>query len=443
MADLIDADPHPDAGSAHGPAPSPAGQPSAGAGEGLTFRWHTTSEEVAGSWPACFPPGHVLASRELQRACEASGLEEVGYQYLVASDGRGLDGLLPCFTFRVSLVTIAPPWLQAAVARIRRLWPSFLMVRLFVVGTPLSTCSDLLGLGEHRAGARWDERSLRLLFAEVTRKAGSLGIGLTLIKEFSGPMRDRLQAALGQTFIFVDSLPTTYLPLPRTRSGGYLTAIRSKYRNKLKHRVSIARARGLRWETRTDVGQHAEEIYRLYRQVLDRSDTRFEQLTPAFFQQALIALPGLSFLLLGFAASDSGERMVACELVLCDRLVMHPIYSGFDYTVKEQGALYFNTFYRLIEEAEARGCSAVHIGQTAYEVKAELGALAHPLHLGVHHGNPLMRFILARARALLFPLVHCPYRAVFSAPDQAISMIGSLGISLDIITLEGEADAQP
>jgi hypothetical protein len=411
---------------------------------GLAFRWHTSIEDkdVAEAWSTCFPPEQVLVSRDLQRAAEAAHLDQVDYHYLAGSDGRGLDCLLPCFAFRVSLVSIAPPWLQAAVAGIRRLWPTFLMVRLFVVGTPLSICSDLIGLGEHRAGGRWDEHSLRRLFAEVSRKAMSLGIGLTLIKEFSGPMRDRLQAALAGAYLFVDSLPTTYLPLPRTRTGGYLTAIRSRYRNKLKHRMSIASGFGLRWETRTDVGQHAQEIYLLYRQVLDRSTTRFEQLTPAFFQQALESLPGRSFLLLGFAAADGGERLVACELVFCDRLVLHPIYSGFDYSCKEQSALYFNTFYRLIEEAERRGCEAVHIGQTAYEVKAELGALAHPLHLAVHHGNPLARFILARTRALLFPLVHCPYRAVFADPGKAISLITSLGISLAIPAPEAESPAQ-
>jgi len=409
---------------------------SAAAAGVLAFRWHTSIEDVADTWSACFPPEQVLASRDLQRAVEAAGLEEVAYHYLVGSDGRGLDCLLPCFTFRVSLVSVAPPWLQAAVAGIRRLWPTFLMVRLFVVGTPLSICGDLLGLGEHRDGCRWDEHALRRLFTEVTHKARSLGISLTLIKEFSGPLRDRLQAALAGRYLFVDSLPTTYLPLPRTRTGGYLTAIRSRYRNKLKHRIAIGNRSGLRWETRTDVGPHAQEIYGLYRQVLDRSTTRFEQLTPEFFRCALAALPGRSFLLLGFAVADGSERLVACELVLCDRLVMHPIYSGFDYTCKEQSALYFNTFYRLIEEAERRGCHAVHIGQTAYEVKAELGALAHPLHLAVHHGSPLVRFILARAQALLFPRVRCPYRAVFADPGEAISLIANLGFSLEVTAAE-------
>src|SRR5271154_6629603 len=137
MAELLVAAQH--AGSdiaGPGASPPPGAMSSAAAAGVLAFRWHTSIEDVADTWSACFPPEQVLASRDLQRAVEAAGLEEVAYHYLVGSDGRGLDCLLPCFTFRVSLVSVAPPWLQAAVAGIRRLWPTFLMVRLFVVGTP-------------------------------------------------------------------------------------------------------------------------------------------------------------------------------------------------------------------------------------------------------------------------------------------------------------------
>lgn len=406
----------------------------------LTFQWHDSLAGLASTWSACFPPDAVLSSHALHQAVEAAQLDEVAFHHLVGSDGRGRTCLLPCFAFRVSLVSIAQPWIQRLVSAMRWCWPSFLQVRLFVVGTPLSSCSELLGFGEHAGGPRFDDLALRQVFAEVERKAGSLGIALIVVKEFDSPMRDRLRAALGQDYLFVDSLPTTYLPLPKSKKGGYLTAIRSKYRNKLKHRISIGEASSLRWETRQDASRHAAAVYALYLQVLSRSTARFEQLNEDFFRRTLAALPEHSFLLLGFAQVDGSERLVASELVLCDRGVLHPIYSGFDYAYKERTALYFNTFYRLIEEAERRGCRALHIGQTAYEVKAELGALAHPLHLAVRHRHALVQRLLVWARNLLFPQVGVPYRAVFSKPAAAFDLLAGLGI---IVSRPGELDDQP
>ncbi len=422
-AGLPDAEPSPaDLGMAGGLAAGRSGR--------LSVQWHVSLDGLASTWSICFPADAVLSSYALHRAAEAAQLDEVAVHYLVARTQCGLTCLLPCFAVRVSLVSIAQPWVQRLVAGVRWCWPSFLQVRLFVVGTPLSTCSELLGLGEHAGGRRWDEDGLRQLFAEVERKAGSLGIALTVVKECGSPMRDRLRSALGQDYLFADSLPTMYLPLPSTGKGGYLAAIRSKYRNKLNHRISIGAACSLRWETCRDATPHAAAIYALYLQVLQRAEARFETLNEGFFRRVLAALPEHSFMLLGFAQVDGAERLVASELVLCDKDVMHPIYSGFDYACKERSALYFNTFYRLIEEAERRGCRALHIGQTAYEVKAELGALAHPLHIAARHRNALVQRLLSWAKRIIFPHLPVPYRAVFAKPAAAHALLTALGIAV-------------
>jgi hypothetical protein len=109
---------------------------------------------------------------------------------------------------------------------------------------------------------------------------------------------------------------------------------------------------------------------------------------------------------------------VACELVLCDRDrgTIHPIYSGFEYEHKRDNNVYFNLFYKVIEEAERRGFSQVHLGQTSYEIKAELGAKTVPLFFGIHHRNPLIQRLLWLLRHSLFPTVAVPDREVFVIP---------------------------
>ncbi len=382
----------------------------------LTFRWHRQIREISAPWAECFGESDVLRSYKFNQAVEDAQLEDVEVHYLVGEDEKGVACLVPCFSYKVGLVSVAKPWVQRTVGWMRKLFPQFLYIRLFVVGSPVSTCGDLLGLKDLSDARRWNDQKIKTLFKEIIRKSSSLRIKFLLIKEFEAEVAERLRTPLAKDFFFVESLPTTYLTLPSREQGVYSEAIRSKYRNKLKKRKSVGAQNNLTWEiVPTCKGQEAA-IYGLYQQVLKNSDFVFERLNSNFFSQVDRTLGDHSFFVLGYRLINGEKKMVACELVVCDSTTLHPLYSGFDYWVKRDSDLYFNAFYTIIEESERRGLGRVHLGQTAYEVKAELGATCTHLFLGVHHSNPLMRQILWMIRKHLFPIVHFPDRDVFAQP---------------------------
>ena len=152
--------------------------------------------------------------------------------------------------------------------------------------------------------------------------------------------------------------------------------------------------------------------------MLDQSDFVFERLNQDFFKEVDRMLGEDAFYVLGTKQVEGAERIVAFELVMCDRDrgTIHPIFSGFEYSHKRETDIYFNLFYQVIEEAERRGFSRVHLGQTSYEIKAELGASRVPLYLGIHHRNPLFQRLFWLLRSSLFPVVTVPEREVFSIP---------------------------
>jgi hypothetical protein len=393
-----------------------AAQPlnSGAAGRGpLVLRWHQRIRELGSAWAQCFPADDVLRSYALHEAVEDAQLSDVELHYLAGEDEQGVACVIPCFAFEVCLASLASHWLRRLVGWARAVAPHFLRMRLFVVGSPISTCSDLLGIKDLADGRRWDGPKLQSLFDEVIRKSNSLGIRLVLIKEFETPVAEILRATLAERFFFVESLPTTYLALP---PGGYFASICSRYRNKLKKRKAVGAEHELTWEVVPTCQGYEDEIHGLYLQVVDHADFVFERLNRAFFSRVDGRLGGAAFYILGFRTLEGRKRLVACELVICDRTTMHPLYSGFDYWVKRDTNLYFNAFYKVIEEAERRGFSRVHLGQTAYEVKAELGAGCTKLFLGVHHSNRLVKAALWHARGLLLPTTHFPAREVFAAP---------------------------
>lgn len=381
----------------------------------LSFQWHRSINEIAAAWDECFGNEAVLRSYALHQAVENAGLEDVETHYLTGRDGDGVKCVVPCFAFKLSLVAVASPWLQHLVDWIRKVIPGFLTARLFVAGSALSNGDDLLGFKDLADEALWSEERLTSVFDEVRRQAGALGIGMVVIKEPGKATADILRERLGPEFFFVESLPAMFLRLPDKE---YAVAINTHYRSKMKKRKAVCAENGVTWRVVPNSNGHEADIYHLYQEVLERSDSVFERLNQAFFKEVERMLGEDAFYVMGSQQVGGRERLVACELVLCDRdrSTIHPLYSGFDYRFKRDSNIYFNMFYQVIEEAERRGFSRVHLGQTCYEVKAELGAKRVPLYLGIHHANPLVRWLLWTMRRALFPVVTVPDREVFSLP---------------------------
>ena len=330
--------------------------------------------------------------------------------------------VIPCFAFKLSLVAVASPWLQRIVGWIRKVTPGFLpgflTTRLFIVGSAISNGDDLLGIKNLADESIWGAERLTSVFDEIRRQAKALGIGFVVIKEPGKATTDILRARLEPRFFFVESLPTTILQLPTKERGGYFSAINTHYRNKLKKRKAVCAENGVTWRVAANSSGHAAAIHRLYQEVVDRSDSIFERLNQEFFEEVERMPDGDAFYVLGSKQVDGTEHLMACELVFCDRDrgTLHPVYSGFDYRFKRDTNVYFNMFYHVIEEAERRGFSRVHLGQTSYEIKAELGARPTPLFLGIHHRNPLIQRLLWLVRRSLFPAVTFPDREVFAIP---------------------------
>ncbi len=384
----------------------------------LTFQWHRRVAEIGAAWDDCFGRESVLRSYALHQAVENAHLDHVETHYLTGRDGDGVACVVPCFAFKLSLVALASPWLQHIVNPIRKLIPGFLTTRLFVVGSAISNGDDLLGIKNLADESLWSAERLISVFDEIRRQAKALGIGFVIVKEPGKATTDILRARLEPQFFFVESLPKTILQLPAKEQGGYFAAIKTHYRSKLKKRKAVCAENGVTWSVAADSRGHAADIHRLYQEVVARSDSVFERLNQKFFEEVERMPAGDAFYVLGSKQVEGTDHLVACELVFCDRDrgTIHPVYSGFDYRFKRDSNVYFNMFYHVIEEAERRGFSRVHLGQTSYEIKAELGARPVPLFLGIHHPNPLIQRLVWLLRSSLFPSVTVPDREVFAIP---------------------------
>ncbi|AKQ69238.1 8-amino-7-oxononanoate synthase [Myxococcus hansupus] len=367
-------------------------------------RWVGSIHDIGReTWHTCFPTTDVMQSFELHQATEAASIADVQFHYLVLESGSETVAVVPCFRFRMSLTVIAPERVNQVVSKVRRAFPDFLFLNAFVIGTPIAICKDLLGIRPDLPRAARDE-VLGVVSREVIARAKQLKLGLVFMKELTTQKLPEVKDVLSRHFSFVESAATTYLYLGEPGKSTFKDRLRKKYRSLMNNRMARLTEAGMRWEMTQDFSRHAAQMHPLYLQVLGRSKIRFETLSVDFFAQLSERLGDRVFALLCF----QGERLVSFELFLKDAEWIHPIYLGLDYSLRDEGALYFNSIYKIVEVLEAHGKSVVQLGQTSYAVKASIGAVVDRLYLAVHHTNPVLHQLLKRFGTELFPPTPLP-----------------------------------
>ncbi|NIE78497.1 GNAT family N-acetyltransferase [Pantoea sp. Ap-967] len=393
-----------------------------GAAMGMTFEWVDRLTDIdPADWQACFGAGQVTASYALQQTLERAAMVE-GFHYLKVLRAGEVTGILACFSMDYSLTDLAPVPVQAVVRRARTVLPRLLKARLFVVGSPLATCSDMFGLPGVREG-QWDH-TLWAVHQQLLGKAAQLGIGFVCLKEFDAPLQRRLQQAWGGHYLVCRSPDTTYVSTAVVNGLEYADNMLSKYRNVMKKRKKMFEDAGLCWAVHAQFAEHAAAMHRLYLNVLERSNTRFERLSEAFFREVGACLGGQAYALLCF----DGERLVAFELFL-KGAALHPLYLGIDYQYRDASCLYFNCLYRIVEEAQAQGVPFIELGQTSYEAKFSIGAVSSPLYFFIRHQRGWVNRLLRLLREGLFPAPQIPaLRNVFKHREAYLDALRSQGV---------------
>lgn len=312
------------------------------------FHWVKSVDQIdARTWDECFGGENVMQSYALQKATERAGLANVVFHYLIVKEGGVTIAILPCFEFSVSLTVVASPQVNKLVSAVRKVFPRFLYLRTFIIGTPVAICQDLFGI-RPAIDAAVANRVLGAACDAAVAHANDLGIGLVIVKEITSRVLPQVREVLQSRFTLAESPATTYLYVGESGAGSYRERLRKKYRSVMTGRLRNFTDAGLRWETHDNFTKYASSMHALYLQVLHRSKIRFEELTPEFFAQVSEQLGDNSFALLCF----DGERLVACELFLRDRRWTHPIYLGMDYAYRDKGSLYFNCIYKIIDVVE-------------------------------------------------------------------------------------------
>jgi hypothetical protein len=347
-----------------------------------------------------------LKSWAFLRAVEEASINQASSLYIQVFSGRDCIGSSVCSFARTSMVVLAQGFLHELTKRIRIVAPGFLTADLAVGGTLVSSCTNGLSCRESDA--------LPTLIRETEYAARDRGAGFVLFKDFNpDEVRRYAPTFTSLGYYQVASLPGAAIEVAGASSiDCFLTRFRHKYRQLVRKDYAIAQQAGLGvWDERT-YGHRNHEFIRLYRQVLDRSPTRFGVLTPAFVAGMARYMGNTTFMKV-FAVAD---QIVALELIVEDGDVLRPLYLGVDYR-RRPDRLYYACLYHTLLHGIEHGYSRIELGQKCYEAKARYGANRWPVAMFVKHLQPTLNKVLARVLSRLFPPVDVVERTVLKVSE--------------------------
>lgn len=389
----------------------------------LSYRWHDSINDFTEEeWTACFGEGETLRGYALQRAVEASNVVEQCHYLRIERDGE-LVGIVSCFSLLYSLTDIASHGLQHAVRRIRKLYKHFLVTRIFIVGTPIATCDHMLGIPAFLKGDPCDDIQA-LVVEAISARAAECKAALTCMKEFNRVEDERFSPLVKAHFLKCRSPDSTYLYTGKVDGDSYLENMKSRYRKLRRNRLKDSEKIGLVWKRVEDFSPYIDRMHELYLNVLGRSYSRLEELTPQFFHAVIKNMPQQAYAMICF----DGDKVVSFVLFLEGRH-LHPLYIGMDYAYRDAGSLYFNALYKVEEEAETKGYDYTELGQTAYDAKRSLGVVAAQRYFYVHARRAWLNALLRIGGKSLFPSPDVPpMRNIFKKQAEYLQALTDAGV---------------
>jgi predicted N-acyltransferase len=317
---------------------------------------------------------------------------EYGYFVITDDTGEGL-AIQPFFVVDQDMLEGVTS-LSRAMTSIRKLFPRFMMMRTLMVG-----CTA--GEGHLAASPRISAAEIgKVLAANVVRHAKTLKARMVVMKEFPTQYREALDCLLDSGFCRVPSMPAVSLDVAHASFEEFIQkALRANARRHLKKNLAATKNANIKMQITADPHQVLEEIHRLYLQVFEKSEFRFEKLTLNYFRRIAAQMGDK----VRFFTWRRGDRLIACSLSMVEGKTLYLEYLGLDYKVAFDLHLYHYTFRDQYNWAVQNGMTKIWSSALGYDPKLHLRFQLDPLDLYVQHVQPFMNAVLQRTLKWMVP----------------------------------------
>jgi len=314
------------------------------------------------------------------------------HYYLLLQDHSGRTrAIQPFLIVNQDIIEGMPQAVRRAVDKIRRRFPSALVMRMLMVGC--SAGEGHLVRDQSTGGVEWVAKALSEALHPVAR---GFQAAMIVLKDFPKTYRKALRPMRRSGYVRVPSMPGSRLDLNFKNFEDYLqTRLSHKTRKNLRSKYRKAAAGSLvEMEVVSDIAPHIDELFPLYQQVLGKARYKFERLTKSFFVHISSRMGERAI----FFIWRQNGKAVAFSSCVGHEGVLRDHYIGLDYNVAFDHHLYFVTFRDIVSWAIENKYHTYYSAPLNYEPKYHLRHDLVPLDLYVRTSwnwiNPLFRFVM-------------------------------------------------
>lgn len=364
--------------------------------------WSSVDEIDVAAWEQVREPSDLFLDLRLLQAVETSMAATCRFRYVLYRDAAGEPAAIAVLcTFTIDIGVLADDgWSRWALRGLRRISRKLVDYRILFCGLPLSACQSSLRFAP---GAN-SQVILQRLDVALRRFAKQDRASVIVLKEFADEELPPLKPLETLGYRKADSLPTHLVALHSDSFDGFLKDMNSKRRANVRMSLKKFAGKGVEFVTTSDYATierlFTPETYRLYEEVLGRSETKLEHLPQEFFLEMARQLPDCC----EFTFAVEGERVIAFCISLWNDHEYRGLFIGYDASRNQDLDLYFNLAFRTIAEAAFHRSAVVEIGQnSSYFKRTKLGAVQSRRSLYVRGGNAVMNGVIGLLFKQLFP----------------------------------------
>ena len=366
----------------------------------LTLEWLNSESQIPQAlWDNCFPAPYE--GQWWYRSLECSHLEkQFTFTYgLISYNGEPV-AIAPAFVMDVPIELVMPPLVLPLVKLIGKLIPSFLYQRTFFIG---SACSDEGHIGidpKFLKNSALTQDDIFMCIQEAAEKqAKKYNAPMLVWKDFPKTSHQTiLKISKSRDLFPLTSFPSALVTLEGNKTSDYIASLKSSRRQKLNKKLTTALAAPLDVSVvHLPDNQTLHQLFRLFSRTYLKGKTKFEELTPEFFE-FISREKEAHFIIL---RHQSSHEIVA--FMLCFDLKGHVInkFIGMDYDAPQDWFLYFRLWIEVVNWSYTIGAKTIQSGQTAYPAKIETGHQLIPLTNFCKHRNALMHSISKKVASLV------------------------------------------
>jgi hypothetical protein len=272
----------------------------------------------------------------------------------------------------VPIELLTPPIFLTLRKLIGKVIPSFLYQRTFFIG---SACSDEGHIGIDPQFLKNNEVTQDDIFLCVheaaEKQAKKYNTSMLVWKDFPEAYHQALSKISKSKNLFpLIGFPSTLLKLEGREAEDYLASLIASRRYELRQKLKKSLSAPLDVSVIHLPDNHTlHQLYRLFSKTNLKEKTKYEELTPEFFE-FISREKEAHFIIL---RHQSSNEIIA--FMLCFHLNDHVInkFIGIDYEAPQDWFIYFRLWIECINWSYKMGAKSIQSGQTAYPAKIETG----------------------------------------------------------------------